>query len=418
VGAVVVVAAAVVVVVTGTVVVVVEAVVVVMAARSGDAASTPPPHPPATSAAPSSATLHPLRLAITPQGRTPGRVAIGAARDDERVATTDGVQRDGPSRVVIGAAIAIPLVAIAAVALWQSRGGPDRTTPASAAASTTTSVSSYDIAVEGAFSPLNKALPQLAAAISDWGEGTLDDAGFASRLSELAPTFDGVARAVRSLAPHPTEPLALPLLVDATRLYTIALRVHQEAVVETDPLARSQMDLLARRLRVLGDRAFDRSHALTAPPIAVEPELDLRLPAEIPEWRSLGLAAGPPLTAPPGGDELTPLIRVTDRPSQPRSAWDAAVDALDVPPPGAVIGPDAAPADHLGTLADAFVAAADALRDLPVPDGDHEMADRLGLGWLILADVARAGQLAQITGNDAMARIALDLHLVRGAELS
>jgi len=300
--------------------------------------------------------------------------------------------------------VAVP-VAILVAAFVGSRDGSSSSSP-SPTATPRPAGAVYEREVEAAFSPLTGALPELANAISEWGDGTLDDAGFTARLDAVEPVFDGTLERVQALDPHPAEALAVPLLLDTADLYVLAIEVHRAAVDETDPALRTSLDLLARRLRVLGDRSFDRSRDLTAGPLEVTPGIDLRQPVEIPEWRSLGLAAGPPLTeVSPLSDEL-PLLRRDDRPSQSRDDFVEAVGGLDVPTTAEIAAAMTGDPAAAGALADRLTAAADGLRDMAVPAGDRQLVDRLGLGWLVLADAARAAQVAALTGSDPLATVA------------
>ena len=303
---------------------------------------------------------------------------------------------------MIALAVVVP-VAILVAAFVGSRDGSSSPSPPP---TPRPAGSGFEREVEAAFDPLTGALPELANAISEWGEGTLDDAGFTARLDAVEPVFDGTLERVQALDRHPAEALAVPLLLDTAELYVLAIDVHRAAVAETDVALRASLDLLARRLRVLGDRSFDRSRDLTAGPLEVTPGIDLRRPVEIPEWRSLGLATGPPFTeVSPLSDEL-PLLRLDERPSQSRDDFAEAVDALDVPTPAEIAAAMTGDPAAAGAIADRLTAAADALRDTAVPAGDRQLVDRLGLGWLVLADAARAAQVAALTASERLSTVA------------
>jgi hypothetical protein len=148
---------------------------------------------------------------------------------------------------------------------------------------------------------------------------------------------------------------------------------------------RTQLDLMAKRLRALADRVFDRGHALVKPALGEKPDpnVDIRLPEEVPNWAAEGLAPGPPLDDPPPAPSEEPQLRQASRPEQPRAQWLAAVEALHPPKPTL---------DSPKETARALVAAAERLRSVPDPAGDREEGARIRLALLVQADGARAAQ--------------------------
>ena len=158
---------------------------------------------------------------------------------------------------------------------------------------------------------------------------------------------------------------------------------------------RTQLDLLARRVRELADRVFDRGHAALAPYLGEQqsPDVEVRQPEEVPLWAEEGLAAGPPLDAAPPPAASSPPLRQQTRPQESEAAWAKDVRA-------ALNAKSRAPdANRFGDLARRYVAAAEALRMRPDPKGQRDRSAVLRLGLLVDADGARAFQVATFLTN-------------------
>lgn len=245
--------------------------------------------------------------------------------------------------------------------------------------------------------PLGTVLTDLAATVDAWSTGAVDDEELDAVLDRVTPVVAAVRTAAGELAVHPQDPLARPLVVGMADLYGGAVEAHRFALATTGDL-RTQYDHLGRRLRILADRLFDRARERTAAPVDAGPDVSFVLPAEVPDWERLEIAAGPPLVAvdPNQSDEL-PLGREDERPSQGEPAWQRDLAAIGAPSVDDVQAA-AGDVDALDRLARGLVAAAEALRTVPVPDGDRGRADRVALGWLVRADAARAAQLLALGG--------------------
>ena len=303
----------------------------------------------------------------------------------------------GPDRRVIAGAVAVPLVILLVlVATAVLGGGDDEDAPdPSGPVSTTAPVAvdaDWDRAVADAFRPLAEALPTYARAVAEWSEGDRSDDELAATLDLVEPVLSEVVADAAALPSHRTDDRAGPLVAAAAELYVQGVAAHRAALAATDGDVAEQWDRLGRRLRILGDRTFDRARERTSPAIDAGDSVDLRLPAEVPDFDRLELAVGPPLEAATADvTDALPRLRAGERPTQPLDDWQRAVDALDVPATEDVRAA-LSDADALGGLARRLVGAAEALRDEPVPDGDRGRADRLALGWLVLADASRAGR--------------------------
>jgi hypothetical protein len=223
----------------------------------------------------------------------------------------------------------------------------------------------------------------------------------------LLPAFIDVASNVARLPDAPSAPRAKGLYLAAARLYVEAVRVERVAVDEPAGDTRDQVHRASARLRVLGDRVYDRGV------MNLEPRADdlgdateLVLPEEVPDWAALGLAPGPPLAHLPIG-EATFAERQKIRPEQPEPAWRKAVEAADLSS-GAEIGQAirAGKAEDLGHLADRLTGAVTRLWSLPGPEGGRERFAVLSLGAMVKAEAARLAQAASfVEGPDLKDRL-------------
>ncbi len=311
----------------------------------------------------------------------------------------------GVDRRVIALAVGVPVMMLVAFAAGR-RSPTTRSTPTTVASDPPASTAplavdeAWNEALEEVIGPLGDVIPRLSDAVTSWGSGELGDAELAAVLDDVDPLLSGVRSATADLPPHPGDELAAPLVRRMARLYVLAVDAHRLAVRSDDRAVATQYDRLGRRLRVLGDRVFDRARERTA--VAFDPGagVDLRLPAEVPDWTRLGMAVGPPLEPTDTNVDDLPRQREDERPSQPTPAWRSAVDDLGAPAVTRVRrAVDAGDVEELGRAARALVSAAEALRSVPVPEGDRGRADRLALAWLVRADAARAGQLAALSGD-------------------
>ncbi|MFP5321699.1 MAG: hypothetical protein ACLGIC_07600 [Acidimicrobiia bacterium] len=327
-----------------------------------------------------------------------------------------------PDRRVIALGLGIPAAILVAIVLVAVLGGRDGDgTDADEAATTTTAPDAvdpaWDRAVAEAFEPLVEVLPSYARAVDEWSNGDRTGADLAALLDDVEPVVADVARSAEAVPAHRRDDLAQPLVADAADLYVQAVAAHRAALDAGGEDLSRQWDHLGRRLRILGDRTFDRARERTSAPVDPGDGVELRLPAEVPDFDRLELAVGPPLEPTDTNvADAVPRLRADDRPSQALAAWEEAVDGFDAPG-AADVEAARGDVDALAALARRLVAAAEALRDEPVPEGDRGRADRLALGWLVLADAARAAQLAELggAGGDVAEQL---LRLARGPSFS
>lgn len=269
-----------------------------------------------------------------------------------------------------------------------------------ALASVDAAATRYLESVDVAYGPLKISLGPLFEGQQQWLEGTRPSQQYAGQLSSALPEFEKVEDAMAKLSPG-EFPVAHRFFSATASLYVEFVRTEQMAVATSDQEERAQLDLMARRIRVLGDRIYDRGRAALDPDIfeAPKPNVELRYPAEVPDFAAEGLAPGPPLDDPaPAAERNTRLRR--ERPRQPEAAWRAAVADLAIPT-ASVVEQAIAVGDamELRDLARQLTGAARLLESVPDPDGDRERAAALRLGILLRAEGARVAQAAVLLGD-------------------
>jgi len=283
----------------------------------------------------------------------------------------------------------------------------DSSTPSTdATGSTTTTVSkdqekaqNWDRDANGAFGgvDLTEHVIDLVKGAQDWQAGAKTTEDFKTTLAARKAEFASVRQRLETLRPYPFDDRVKPLYLDSADLYSQTVDVYAAMVATPGPGdVRTQLDLLARRVRELADRVFDRGHELVKPKLGEQPnpDVDVRLPEEVPDWVAEGLAPGPPLDDKPPPPSTEPQLHQATRPEQARSDWLAALRRLDLPGPrDEAKAVDAHDDGALRADARALVAAAESLRKTPDPKGEREEATRIRLSLLVDADAARAAQL-------------------------
>jgi hypothetical protein len=252
---------------------------------------------------------------------------------------------------------------------------------------------------QAAYKPLQLTGLQLPERVRAWQAGERSDDELRADLVIAEREVTSVRDAVAALPPFELDRRVAPLYRWSSVLYVEYVRALDAAHSQPAGPLRDQIVLLARRLRVLGDRVFDRGQARLEPFMheAPNPDVEIQLPPEVPDWTADGLAAGPPLDDPPGPPATTPALREAERPTQPRAQWAATVAAAAVPTEAeltAAIGSN--DQAQLRDLATRCVALARDLGAVPDPEGRHgrEDAAQVRLAVLVSGEAARAAQAA------------------------
>lgn len=222
---------------------------------------------------------------------------------------------------------------------------------------------------------------------SAWIAGTKTDDDFRIEAEQDLVAFTRSRDRVAKLHTPAKFKDAHRLYLASADLYVSTATTYRSAIGKSDP---TQYDLLARRLRELGDRVFDRGRTALGIKPPSDPNIEVNAPEEVPIWTAEGLAAGPPLDDAPPPAATTPPLSAASRPEESRSAWQRDVASAKAPSASDLHTTNF---DRLRSLARRYVAAAEYLRGRPDPRRGREDSARLRLSWLVYADAARAGQM-------------------------
>jgi hypothetical protein len=245
-------------------------------------------------------------------------------------------------------------------------------------------------------------LPPVIRVAADWMQDKATAESLTGEVSLYVPEAVKARQAVAAIPPLQEAPQARDLYRDAIGLYIDFGRIYMVASDPTSELLRTQLDLAARRLRVLADKLYDQGHALVDPSSQSpgDDSVEIRRGPEVPEWDAEGLAAGPPLAeAPPPPPEVPPAQEAV-RPQESGDKWRARVRKANFPA-GADLSAAITDGDgkRLGELAETYLATAAALRVAPDPADDRGSRGRVrgavaALSFLVDAESARVGQAA------------------------
>src|SRR2546421_4891440 len=307
-----------------------------------------------------------------------------------RRSETVSLSKPGSDRLKLLAAVVIPL-ALAAV-LVVSSGGLEAGRPAAVISTPTmlpAEAKAWQTRVDDAFKPLAEDLQSVVSEAADWTAGKNPTDTFSADLerhwSRLAAARDQIA----ALPPFKPARVAHKDYVACANLYLEMARVYRSAVEPGAEPLKVQLDLLARRLRTLADRIYDRGRVAVDPSAAdlgPAPGVEVQLPSEVPDWAAEGLAAGPPLETGPPPPGTFPT-RQQRRAEEPTSAWIERVRALGVPRASELAGAiEAGDATELGALARRFSEVTAALRRAPDPAGGRQRGARAGLDLLVYGE--------------------------------
>lgn len=248
-----------------------------------------------------------------------------------------------------------------------------------------------------AFRPLVADVPELVSAAREWLGGQRSTEQFRLQVQRDSRDFARTRQQVSNLKPSPKAPETGQLYEHSVELYVEVVRTYDAMLSVPDGDVRAQLDLLARRVRELADRVFDRGRAAMAPYLdqSNSKDVDIRLPEEVPIWPDEGLAVGPPLDDKPETTAVSPPLRQASRPQQAEAAWREDVRAAG-PPSAAELRAAIEHHDRseLQTLGRRFVDATERLRERPDPRGGRERGATVRLAFLVDADAARAAQAA------------------------
>lgn len=233
--------------------------------------------------------------------------------------------------------------------------------------------------------------------IVEWGLGRATAADVAARVDLALPSIRETQQALAARKPFAPAPQALVDYRAATALYLHSMQTVRVATVLPPGPLQDQLRRSAARIRDLGDRVFDQASVVLEPyraPGRDNPDVELRKPAEVPDYAASELGVGPPLESSPASPGQVREYQQT-RPVQPLQAWLQAVARVDVPVDSELSRHLAAgSASELAALARRLVAASDALHALPDPQDERLVSTQVQLSLLVQAEAARAAQAA------------------------
>lgn len=323
---------------------------------------------------------------------------------------THSAQSSSKQGFKLAAAVAVPvLVAAALVGLLAASGDdgistdPSTTTTATA----TREAKAFQTKADDAFRPLADAITSFLPKAQEFELGTVNPSEFKAAVDMALPELMKVRDAVGTIDSYTPAPAVNRYFFAAAALYLETGRVYRVAAeTDAEPL-RQQLNMAARRLRTLADRIYDRGRVVLDPAFyRRSPQVEFRPPPEVPDWAAEGLAAGPPLAAPPGPPSAAPPVREETcgagvsppcRPEESAEDWVNRVKDARFPQPSEVArAMEPASAAKLGELAAAYQTMTRTLRAGRDPKGGREKAAVVGLGFLVAGEAARLGQAAAL----------------------
>jgi hypothetical protein len=263
--------------------------------------------------------------------------------------------------------------------------------------------------------PLQSALVGGLQAASSWQDGTETAPAVQAEFARDLPPLRRAQGALAHLTPPKDAAAARDDYAEGVGLYVDAFQLEEAATGAAPASLVAQLQRSFERIRELGDVTFDQGTAVIAPQLGPSVAgADVVAASHIPDWPSLGLAPGEPLTASWAGPPGTP----TGSPSG--AAWVAAVRADRAPSQAAVRGAlvGSAPAAALSNLARGLDRAEVALGSVAVPSRDARAAALLRLGLLADAEASLAADAAGQGGaasSSALRGVALSLASAGGA---
>lgn len=252
-----------------------------------------------------------------------------------------------------------------------------------------------ETALTKAAKPLADGLQLLVPALDTWRK---DPAADTTNVRSVLDTFLNSARPaaaeLASVTAGGDRRDIKEAAVVSVRLYGVFAELEKVAVrLPVGPL-QTQVDLIARRVRVLADRIYDRV-TLTLDDDAFDtgPDVEMRRPPDVPNWRTEGQAAGPPLDDEPPAPAEEPPTREQGRKEQDEDDWlDEVAAAVTVE--ASAVADSFGDGEELRDLARDLAEIAVDLGEVDDPSEGRERAALVRLGLLLQAEAARTGQAA------------------------
>jgi hypothetical protein len=274
--------------------------------------------------------------------------------------------------------------------------------------------------VDSDYQPLTNDLIQLLQQIQNWRDGKAPSSQLTALIDHYLPDFLDTRDKLLHQAAYPAAPTSIDSYRTALQVYLEALRDERVATTLPAGALQTQLDWTFRRLRELGDRIYDQGRAVLKPSLheaPPSPDVQTRLPADVPNWVAEGMAAGRPLDSTPPPAAKTPPEFQQKRPQQSYSSWARAVRGAGVPPAAQLASAiNGADGGALQQLADRYAAATATLDGKADPSGDRALSTRVRLGLLVDGESARVAQASTLvtdpTGSARLKVVAQRLALI------
>lgn len=181
--------------------------------------------------------------------------------------------------VVVAAVIPLAVLALALV----SASGDDDEAP--------DGFGVYAADIRAAYEPAAEALLGMARTSARWVEGDATDEELAAALAAAERALPELRADVAAVAEPEGAAPAHRFHLATVDLYAQAVAAHRAALAAEGDL-QVELNLLARRVRTLADRVFDRGRAIVEPEVADPDGVRIQRSDAVPSWEKEGLAPG------------------------------------------------------------------------------------------------------------------------------
>jgi hypothetical protein len=297
--------------------------------------------------------------------------------------------------------VAVPIVVtgliLALIAVNQHTPRSASTTPTTERPNAT---QAWSTAITGDVSPMASEVVGLLQTSDEWQTGGGSVAAVSADLENGFPSAQTALRSLERQAPLRAVPDALTRYEQAVELYIEAFQVeHAATLVPAGPL-QQQLKKSFARVRELGDRVYDQASSLLSPhepTPAADPDVKIIPAPTVPDWDTIGLAAGPPLDS-ASADASDPAAgNGSPRPQEAVSKWVKTVRAAGIPSASAEA--QAVTSGNVAdgrTIADQLQSAVIRLDAAPDPSRLPAISVEVRLGLLVDAEAARAAEAASL----------------------
>lgn len=209
--------------------------------------------------------------------------------------------------VVVAAVIPLAVLAIALVSAGEEGEGEP---PAG--------FDVYAAAIRSAFAPAVEPLLEMARTAARWVEGGATDDELAAALAGAERALPDLRADVAAVEEPEGAATAHRFHLATVDLYAQAVAAHRAALA-ADGAVQVEINLLARRVRTLADRVYDRARAIVEPAVADPEGVRVERSDPVPSWEEEGLAPGELLGGAGSSFEAQAQASPVDEPARRRS---------------------------------------------------------------------------------------------------